>query len=457
MEGCFDLWPDVKYPHLGATTLPNLGAKLHLGAIRNELSAQCGQERRIIMFKGKHIGLFRIANLIVIAYSVFLFGCASTEVRRLEKLHDIDIQYVRSWELIDEQPLSYTVSIGQTNDPKYTSRTLPGIEIGFCWKIAQTGVDRTWEYPIINKFDKKTGKAVTLIYLYECNYFLHGEFAWKGTVEMGEIESRVPNPGHVFAIWELNFKNISGIKITIKNSDINLIDASGNKWSGNFWTPIGGGVWAGNLIEVSKSMAKVISEDPPKQASRSTEEDIVAIKLRSTSEIVGDSIKMLFEVPESKSKDLKLMFLNKVVSEFTTNKVEKSEYDDEKMLGSGRKGADWKVIHESKVAFFFYDAESKNYPSKRIIRVTGKTVPKNIEEAIKSKEKHYGLPYKKFAYTLYLNEINCSDKKCRVLSIVDYDDKGNILHSKSFESDKAIWIDVPKNSAIESLFNIMCR
>jgi hypothetical protein len=146
---------------------------------------------------------------------------------------------------------------------------------------------------------------------------LHGEFAWKGTVEMGEIESRVPNPGHVFAIWELNFKNISEIKITIKNSDINLIDASGNKWSGNFWTPIGGGVWAGNLIEVSKSMAKVISEDPPKQASRSTEEDIVAIKLRSTSEIVGDSIKMLFEVPESKSKDLKLMFLNKFVRKFT--------------------------------------------------------------------------------------------------------------------------------------------
>ena len=38
-RGCFDLRPDVKYPHLGATTLPNLGAKLHLGAIRNELSA----------------------------------------------------------------------------------------------------------------------------------------------------------------------------------------------------------------------------------------------------------------------------------------------------------------------------------------------------------------------------------------------------------------------------------
>jgi hypothetical protein len=38
VEGRFDLRPNVKYPHLGATTLPNLGAKLHLGAIRNELS-----------------------------------------------------------------------------------------------------------------------------------------------------------------------------------------------------------------------------------------------------------------------------------------------------------------------------------------------------------------------------------------------------------------------------------
>ena len=39
MEGRFDLRPDAEYPNLGATTLPNLGAKLHLGAIRNELYA----------------------------------------------------------------------------------------------------------------------------------------------------------------------------------------------------------------------------------------------------------------------------------------------------------------------------------------------------------------------------------------------------------------------------------
>ncbi len=50
-EDCFDLRPDVKYPHLGATTLPNFAAKLHLGAIRNELSAQCGQERRNVYVK----------------------------------------------------------------------------------------------------------------------------------------------------------------------------------------------------------------------------------------------------------------------------------------------------------------------------------------------------------------------------------------------------------------------
>ena len=37
MEGRFDLRPYVKHPHLGATTLPNLEAKSHLGAIRNEL------------------------------------------------------------------------------------------------------------------------------------------------------------------------------------------------------------------------------------------------------------------------------------------------------------------------------------------------------------------------------------------------------------------------------------
>ena len=41
----FDLRPDVKYLHLSTTTLPNLGAKLHLGAIRNELLVHCGQDK----------------------------------------------------------------------------------------------------------------------------------------------------------------------------------------------------------------------------------------------------------------------------------------------------------------------------------------------------------------------------------------------------------------------------
>jgi len=41
-EGCFDLQPDVKYPHLGATILPNLGAKLYLSAMRNELNEISG-------------------------------------------------------------------------------------------------------------------------------------------------------------------------------------------------------------------------------------------------------------------------------------------------------------------------------------------------------------------------------------------------------------------------------
>ena len=44
LEGCFDLRPDVKYPHLGATTLPNLGAKLYLSVIRNELNEISGME-----------------------------------------------------------------------------------------------------------------------------------------------------------------------------------------------------------------------------------------------------------------------------------------------------------------------------------------------------------------------------------------------------------------------------
>ena len=57
MEGRFDLRPDVKYPHLGATTLPNLRAKLHLGAIRNELAAHCRQVNKEPLKKDNSIFL----------------------------------------------------------------------------------------------------------------------------------------------------------------------------------------------------------------------------------------------------------------------------------------------------------------------------------------------------------------------------------------------------------------
>jgi len=65
VEGRFDLRPDVEYPHLGATTLPNLGAKLHLGAIRNELAVHCRHKKRGKMFKNRTVHFQHLNNNII--------------------------------------------------------------------------------------------------------------------------------------------------------------------------------------------------------------------------------------------------------------------------------------------------------------------------------------------------------------------------------------------------------
>ena len=80
MEGRFELRPDVKYPHLGATTLPNLGAKLHLGAIRNELVVHCGREKEEHLKGGTPKMKTPNTKLgLVSLLFAFIIGCATAQ------------------------------------------------------------------------------------------------------------------------------------------------------------------------------------------------------------------------------------------------------------------------------------------------------------------------------------------------------------------------------------------
>lgn len=88
----FDLRPDVEYPYLGATILPILGAKLHLGTIRNELAD-------ILLCKSKGDFEMRKITLMIMFFTgvsslFFIQGCAMDKpfVRKgLESIQSIKL------------------------------------------------------------------------------------------------------------------------------------------------------------------------------------------------------------------------------------------------------------------------------------------------------------------------------------------------------------------------------
>ena len=140
-----------------------------------------------------------------------------------------------------------------------------------------------------------------------------------GRTEYVPGETREPNPGFIFMIAEINIKQK---KLTIEKNDIYFIDTSGTKWYGYFYTPIIYPIdtWAGIKVLVSKAALKITSEGIPDIRSdrivavaKGSLETTVTIKKANTGGLAVDVIKMLFEVPESKNEELKLMFLTRLL------------------------------------------------------------------------------------------------------------------------------------------------
>ncbi|OGP85882.1 MAG: hypothetical protein A2Z08_00935 [Deltaproteobacteria bacterium RBG_16_54_11] len=155
-----------------------------------------------------------------------------------------------------------------------------------------------------------------------------------GRTEYVPGESRRPNPGFIFMIAEINLKQK---KLTIEKNDICLIDTSGTKWYGYFFTPVIYPIvtWAGIRVQASKSKLKITSEGIPDIRSdrivavtKGSHDTVIIEKTNTGGLFAIDVIKMLFEVPESKVNDLKLMFRNKVVAQISAKRATEGEQQD---------------------------------------------------------------------------------------------------------------------------------
>lgn len=116
---------------------------------------------------------------------------------------------------------------------------------------------------------------------------------------------------------------------------------------------------------------------------------------------------------------------------------------------------DWRLYAKTDLYECFYNAEDMTRSSQGIMEVRTKLVytERGINEMVIKCGKHY----KDLSYSLELWEINCAEKKHRLLSITAYSVEGNILYTDQAASRLPPWKIISRKSVEESLYRALCK
>jgi hypothetical protein len=79
------------------------------------------------------------------------------------------------------------------------------------------------------------------------------------------------------------------------------------------------------------------------------------------------------------------------------------------------------------------------------------------EKGITGIVKQFGKHYADLSYSLELWEINCAEKKDRILSITEYSAEGRILYGNSVKGRPPAWKIILRESVDESLYKAVCK
>ena len=116
---------------------------------------------------------------------------------------------------------------------------------------------------------------------------------------------------------------------------------------------------------------------------------------------------------------------------------------------------DWRLYAKTDSYECFYDAEDMIRSTQDIVEVWTKSeyTERGVTEMVKKFGKHYG----NLSYSLELWEINCAEKRDRLLSITAYSVEGNILYTDQAGSRLPPWKVISRKSIEESLYEALCK
>jgi hypothetical protein len=118
-------------------------------------------------------------------------------------------------------------------------------------------------------------------------------------------------------------------------------------------------------------------------------------------------------------------------------------------------GRDWKLFAETDLYECFYDAEDTAPSSENIVDVWAKL--EYTEKGVNGIVTKFGKHYAHLSYSLELWEVNCTERKDRILSITEYSSEGKILYADSAEEKLPPWKIIARQSVDESLYKAVCK
>ena len=76
------------------------------------------------------------------------------------------------------------------------------------------------------------------------------------------------------------------------------------------------------------------------------------------------------------------------------------------------------------------------------------------KESVTDWVKEFGVEYKNFSYSIDLEEYHCTEKKRRILNLVQYSSGGGIIFSDNSTGE---WSFIIPNSTADALFEEVCK
>lgn len=121
---------------------------------------------------------------------------------------------------------------------------------------------------------------------------------------------------------------------------------------------------------------------------------------------------------------------------------------------------EWRPFGQSETNYWYFRTKDIEFKTDGTVRIWSKAAAKGkigIDDKIKLLQKFGGNTkgYEQFSHSVSLFEINCSQRKSRVVSVTDYDKNGKSLESVTVPDFP--WDSIGKGTIMDNLSTVVCR